>query len=166
MVCQWHVQNQNPLHEIKSQRFQRNIHATYRKCLLMYWQALHVRTGEKWSIEWSKFTCQVPMKSTKGSWKIWRRRRRRRNWDKFQGCHLESAVRWHSMARCCWVFAGTGGGRNVDTWIAIKEVGSLELEPNVLYRHYWEILYPNSMRDAEAVPDDGIIACHRSILHV
>lgn len=69
------------------------------------------------------------------------------------------------MARRCREFAGPAdGGRNINARVAVEEVGSLELEANVLNGHDWEVLDPRSVADAEAVPNYGVIASNGAIL--
>lgn len=62
------------------------------------------------------------------------------------------------------MLAGTDGGRDIDSRVAVKEVGSLELEADVFHWHNWEVLHPDSVRNAKAVPNDRVIACHWPIL--
>ena len=68
------------------------------------------------------------------------------------------------MAGCSAVLAGSDGWGNVHPGVAVEEVGGLELEADVLYRHDGEVLHPDRMGDAEAVPDNRVIASHGAIL--
>jgi hypothetical protein len=65
--------------------------------------------------------------------------------------------------------SASGGGRydcrwQIDCWVAREEVGCLEFESDVLHRHDWEVLHPDSVGDPEAVPDDWVCAGHGAVL--
>lgn len=60
--------------------------------------------------------------------------------------------------------AGSNGGRDVNSWVTVKEICCLKLESDVLHRHHREVLYPDCMRDPKAVPYDRVIASNRAVL--
>lgn len=69
------------------------------------------------------------------------------------------------MARSRGKSAGTVHFRgNVDAGVAVEEVGGLQLEADVLDGHDGEVLDAGGVRNAEAVPDDGVVAGNRAIL--
>lgn len=56
------------------------------------------------------------------------------------------------------------GGRYVHARVAVEEVGRLQFEAHVLHGHHGEVLDTCRVRDAEAVPDDRVVAGDWAVL--